>query len=666
MDSDLPLTSDSESVELVTFLRHRAEEQDSEQEELENVQNDLEPVLKDNEEGVYKYHDAINYIGFGLFHIIQMICMGVALSSDAVEVLVISLVLPQLTHDLNATDLQNAWLASIIFLGMFVGDFVWGVLADIAGRRATMILSLSMNGLAGFLSGVAPNYPIFVILRFIGGIGIGGSLAVIATYGSEFISARWRGKYLGTLATFWTAGKILVGGLAYFILPLGCKVTINMGSLELHSWNVFLMLAAIPAILGAIMFFFLPESPLFLLQIRKDKKAIQSFRIMHRWNRMWCFSKNKSFTIEKVIPPIKSCDVFTPTRFVVLPIIKWLPKKVQDGLWRPLPLFQLKLLRRTLLLIAIYFLLSMGAYGLTLWYPTYISNLEQGECKTEVAHRTISDFNICSDSAEIDHVFVNHSTITNRHLKKVVFNNVTFHRATFYRSTFRDCTFTSCSFVSVNFTGNKFINTCFTSPTSLDQLSDDFDGTLFTNSYFNNVPMANSTGHTEPCCLHDECKTSCYDDENVDYQRLYLELFYVALASVPGSILTAFMVDVVRRSYWLAIVFVASAGSCVLLFFFQTPTLAVVALVVFSFVSVGAWNTSSLIAKELYPTELRTTSSGMLLSVARIGAILGTQMFGLFIHAHPTIPILMAASCFVIGAICCIPLPTTTQNTLLE
>ena len=62
----------------------------------------------------------------------------------------------------------------------------------------------------------------------------------------------------------------------------------------------------------------------------------------------------------------------------------------------------------------------------------------------------------------------------------------------------------------------------------------------------------------------------------------------------------------------------------------------------------------------------RTTSSGMLLSVARIGAILGTQIFGLFIHAHPTIPILVTASCFVVGAICCIPLPATTQNTLLE
>ena len=608
MDSDVALPSDSESVELVTFLRHHAEEQGSEQEESENVQDDLEPVLKDNEEGVYQYHNAVDYIGFGLFHIIQMICMGVALSSDAVEVLVISLVLPQLAHDLNATDLQNAWLTSIIFLGMLIGDFVWGVLADVSGRRSTMILSLSLNGVVGFLSAVAPNYTIFVILRFIGGIGIGGSLAVIATYGSEFISARWRGKYLGILSTFWTAGKILVGAMAFFILPLGCKITMNIGSLELHSWNVFLMLAAIPAILGAVLFFILPESPLFLLQARKEKKAVQSFRVMYRWNRMWCFSKKKLFTIEKVIPPVKSYNTLTPVRFITFPVIKWLPKKVQDGLWRPLPLFQLKLLRRTLLLVAIYFMLSMGAYGLTLWYPTYISNLEHDKCKTELAHQTLSDLNLCSSSAKVNHVFINYSTVTDKHFKKAVFTNVTFNGAIFYHSTFQDCSFINCSFVLVNFTGSKFINTCFTSSTGLNQLSDDSGGTLFTNSFFDSAPMVNATNDMAPCCLHDSCESNCYDDENVDYQKLYLELFYVALATVPGSILSAFMVDVVRRSYWLAILFIASAGSCVLLFFFKTPTLAVVALVVFSFVSVGGWNTSSLIAKELYPTELRYDS----------------------------------------------------------
>ena len=62
----------------------------------------------------------------------------------------------------------------------------------------------------------------------------------------------------------------------------------------------------------------------------------------------------------------------------------------------------------------------------------------------------------------------------------------------------------------------------------------------------------------------------------------------------------------------------------------------------------------------------RATASGILLSVARIGAILGTLVFGLFINTHPSIPILIAGSCFVVAAICCLPLPATNRKTLLE
>ena len=62
----------------------------------------------------------------------------------------------------------------------------------------------------------------------------------------------------------------------------------------------------------------------------------------------------------------------------------------------------------------------------------------------------------------------------------------------------------------------------------------------------------------------------------------------------------------------------------------------------------------------------RSTASGILLSMARVGAILGIVLFGLFINAHPSIPILIAGSCFVVAAVCCIPLPATNRKTYLE
>ena len=600
MDGDDCIPGDSDKVELLTSLsRH----EDGEETEETISAGESDEALSENDNGIYHYNDAIDYIGFGIFHIMQVICVGFALSSDAIEVLVISLALPQLSHDLNATDVQNAWLSSVIFMGMLVGDYGWGTLADIIGRRSTMIMSLSINGLAALLSAFAPNYGMFLTLRFIAGIGIGGSLAIIMTYASEFVSAKWRGKYLGSLATFWTFGKIVVGGIAYLILPLGCKITIKLGSLELHSWNVFLIIASIPALLGAFLFALLPESPLHLLRAHKDKKAIGVLRKMLQWNQLWRLGRKKRpFPIKQVILPTLTCHIMTPSRFTRLPIITWFPKKLQDFLWRPFPLFQLQYLHRTLLQLTIFFLLALGAYGLTLWYPTYINNLEH-KCESEFAHKTLTDPNICTDGSRLNDIVVNNSVWHDKHLKNAVFSHVVFHNTNITQSSFEDCSFLNCSFNYVNLSTSTFTNTCFKNTTNTNWYYD--NATTFVNSYYNESLMLGSGQSDEPCCLQDQCDRSCYDDENVDYDKVYLELFYVALATVPGCVISAIMVDVLRRSFWLAILFVLSAGSCVLLFFFKTPNLAVVALVVFSFVSVGTWNTSSLIAKEVYPTELR-------------------------------------------------------------
>ena len=596
MDGGADFPGDSDEVELVTFLAH---EEDESEEPVSPAEND--PALttvKDN--GIYHYNDAIDCIGFGIFHVIQTICVGIALSSDAIEVLVISLALPQLSHDLNSTDVQNAWLSSVIFMGMLLGDYGWGTLSDIIGRRSTMIMSLAINGVAGFLSALAPNYGLFLTLRFIGGIGIGGSLAIIITYMSEFISAKWRGKYLGTLSTFWTFGKILVGGIAYFILPLGCRITINLGSMELHSWNVFLIIASIPALLGAGFFAVLPESPLHLLRAHKNKKAIGVLHKMWRWNHLCC-KKKQPFPINQVILPAKTYLIATPSRFKGLPVIRWFPVKLQDFLWRPLPLFQKKYLRRTLLQLVIAFLLSMAAYGLTLWYPTYINNLEH-ECETDFVNEIGSDPNICHDGSHLENLVINNSVWHEKHLKNAIFDHVKFQNTKFAHCSFEDCSFLNCTFQSVNFTTSSFTNTCFKYSYSTDFY---YDSTTFVNSYVNGSMISGSGQSNVPCCLHDTCERSCYDDANVDYNKVYLELFYVALATVPGCFVSAIMVDLVRRSYWLAFLFLLSAGSCIMLFFFKTPDLAIVALVVFNFVSIGTWNTSSLISKEVYPTELR-------------------------------------------------------------
>jgi len=127
----------------------------------------------DNDGVVREYEVALKYVGFGLFHVILLLINGIALSSDAVEVLSISFILPILKQDeeWHIADWQNALLSSVIFVGMLFGSYLWGSLADISGRRFTLLISFTINGVMGFCSAFAPNYWVFLLFRFVSGVG---------------------------------------------------------------------------------------------------------------------------------------------------------------------------------------------------------------------------------------------------------------------------------------------------------------------------------------------------------------------------------------------------------------------------------------------------------------------------------------------------------------
>ena len=127
-----------------------------------------------DEDGVVReYEDVLKVVGFGLFQFLLMAINGLALSSEAFEILSVSYIVRVIRrHDeFGVTDTQNALLSSVMFIGMLFGSFVWGGLSDVSGRRFTLLTSMSVNGAFGLMSAFAPNFPTFVVFRFVSGIG---------------------------------------------------------------------------------------------------------------------------------------------------------------------------------------------------------------------------------------------------------------------------------------------------------------------------------------------------------------------------------------------------------------------------------------------------------------------------------------------------------------
>ena len=119
-------------------------------------------------------------------------------------------------------------------------------------------------------------------------------------------------------------------------------------------------------------------------------------------------------------------------------------------------------------------------------------------------------------------------------------------------------------------------------------------------------------------------------------------------------------------SFFAAFSLFVSTITVFLLYVESSELFVVIVLCVFTAVSTPAWNDSSLLIAELYPTRLRSTAAGIHLLCARIGAICGTNIFGAFIRVNPSVPIIFVAVVLFVGAVTALGLPKTTRKTLLK
>ena len=90
-----------------------------------------------------------------------------------------------------------------------VGALLFGTLADRYGRRKPLMAVVAYFSVIEVLSGLAPSYAIFLVLRLLYGIGMGGFWGVGASLTLESASSRWRGLFSGLLQGGYPLGYLL-------------------------------------------------------------------------------------------------------------------------------------------------------------------------------------------------------------------------------------------------------------------------------------------------------------------------------------------------------------------------------------------------------------------------------------------------------------------------
>ena len=100
-----------------------------------------------------------------------------------------------------------------------VGAIVFGLLADRYGRRIPLMANVIFFSVVELLCGFAPNYTVFLVLRTIYGIGMGGEWGVGASLAMESAPAKWRGILSGIVQSGYSIGYLLAAVASRFVLP---------------------------------------------------------------------------------------------------------------------------------------------------------------------------------------------------------------------------------------------------------------------------------------------------------------------------------------------------------------------------------------------------------------------------------------------------------------
>jgi len=202
---------------------------------------------------------ALDEASLSRFHLRAVLVSGMGFFTDAYDLFVIGIASTLITNDWNLSSGRLALLNSTMLAAAFLGAFVFGRFADVAGRKRVywMVAAIMIAGAVG--SALSPSFWVLIAFRFLLGFGVGGDYPVSAVLMSEYANRKDRGKLVGMV--FGTQALGLIVG------PLIALALLGAGASDGVAWRVMLGLGAVPAAAVIYLRRKMPESPRYQIQV---------------------------------------------------------------------------------------------------------------------------------------------------------------------------------------------------------------------------------------------------------------------------------------------------------------------------------------------------------------------------------------------------------------
>ena len=160
----------------------------------------------------------------------------------------------------NLTASQHGLTISIALIGTVVGSLVGGIPADRLGRRTTLFGIALLYLVSALGSALATDWYVFLLFRFLGGLGVGASSVAAPLYISEVSPANSRGRMVAMFQINIVGGILVAYGSNFLLSGLGDD-----------AWRWMLGVQVVPSVLFVVGLLGVPESPRWLLLKRGDR-----------------------------------------------------------------------------------------------------------------------------------------------------------------------------------------------------------------------------------------------------------------------------------------------------------------------------------------------------------------------------------------------------------
>ncbi len=138
---------------------------------------------------------------------------------DAYYFFVLIFLVDVLAAGFHVSKAAIVWSITVTLATRPLGALILGSLADRYGRRRPLIACVLFFSIVSALTPFAPNYAVFLILRALYGVGMGGYWGIGASLVMESSPARWRGLFSGILQSGYSLGYLLAAAAIPLVVP---------------------------------------------------------------------------------------------------------------------------------------------------------------------------------------------------------------------------------------------------------------------------------------------------------------------------------------------------------------------------------------------------------------------------------------------------------------